>query len=135
MTWPRRATWQGRDDEEGSATVEIVVLLPALLVLLFIAVQAGLMFHARQVVMAAANEGAVAASVERGTAAEGHEIAEGFLAQTADVALSSWTVTATRDADQAVVVVTGRPYTVVPFIAPTVTGRAALPAEIVQGTP
>lgn len=121
-----------RRDEEGSTSVELVVLLPALFALLFLGVQAGLIFHARQIVLAAANEGAVAAAAEHSTAMDGQATAEGFLAQAGDVALATWTVTATRDTDQASVRVEAVPYSIIPFYAPQVTGTAAMPAEDVR---
>ncbi|MCF4123710.1 pilus assembly protein [Antribacter sp. KLBMP9083] len=131
--WERgRQRQRGQHDQEGSTSVELVVLLPALFGLLFLGVQAGLLFHARQIVLAAANEGAVAAAAEHSTATDGQATAEGFLTQAGDVALATWTVTATRDVDHASVRVEAVPYSIIPFYVPQVTGTAAMPTEEVR---
>ncbi|WP_460889477.1 TadE/TadG family type IV pilus assembly protein [Promicromonospora xylanilytica] len=127
-TWPHCGR-RGRHDEEGSATAELVIVLPAVLLLTFLGVQAGMIYHARQVVLAAANQGALAASSEYGTAADGQAAAGSFLGQTGDVALSTWTVTADRDGERAVVRIEGQPFSVIPFWIPTVSAQASMPAE------
>ncbi|MBB5787452.1 TadE/TadG family type IV pilus assembly protein [Jiangella mangrovi] len=71
-----------RRSERGSATLETVVLWPAVFLLIFGIVHAGLWFHARNVALSAAREGARAASVDGGSG--GAERAADFLASTTD---------------------------------------------------
>lgn len=119
---------RGRHDD-GSVSTELVIVLPAVIALTLLGVQAGLLFHARQVVVAAAHQGALAAASEYGTAADGQAGAEAFLAQTGDSALSSWTVSADRSDEQVVVRIVAEPYSAVPFWSVSVSGQASMPTE------
>ena len=69
MSRPRPAT-SSRRSERGSATIELLILLPALFAVMFIGVQAALYHHARQVAIAAAQEGARTAAGQHGTETE-----------------------------------------------------------------
>jgi len=62
---------RGRRRDEGSATVELMILAPALLAFLLLAVFAGRVALARQSVQAAAAEAARSASIARSSAAAG----------------------------------------------------------------
>lgn len=55
-----------RREERGSLTLETVILWPAVFVLIFGLIHAGLWFHTRNVALAAAQEGARTASVNEG---------------------------------------------------------------------
>jgi Flp pilus assembly protein TadG len=45
-----------RRDDRGSVSIELVILLPALFALMFLGMQAALIYHARTVAIAAAQE-------------------------------------------------------------------------------
>jgi Flp pilus assembly protein TadG len=60
----------------GEAEIEFLLVLVTLLALIFGAVQIGLLFYARSIVVAAANRGAQAASASSGTLATGQQAAE-----------------------------------------------------------
>jgi Flp pilus assembly protein TadG len=60
----------------GEAEIEFLLILVTLLALIFGAVQIGLLFYARSIVVAAANRGAQEASASRGTLATGQQAAE-----------------------------------------------------------
>ncbi|GAA1874137.1 hypothetical protein GCM10009751_37090 [Myceligenerans crystallogenes] len=109
--------------------------MPVVFGLIFLGVQAGLVFHARQVALAAANQGVVAASVEEGTAEAGHAAADDFLGQVGGAVLRSWNVTATRDADRSAVTVQARPYAILADLVPEVSATAQMPTETVRGAP
>ena len=53
--------------ERGSASIQMVVLLPALFAVMFLGMQAALIYHARSLAIASAQEGARAAGAENGT--------------------------------------------------------------------
>ncbi|RPF21465.1 TadE/TadG family type IV pilus assembly protein [Myceligenerans xiligouense] len=118
-----------RRHDDGSVSTELVIVLPAVIALTFLGIQAGVLFHARQVVLAAANQGALAAASEYGTAADGQAGAEAFLAQTGDSALSSWTVSADRSDEQVVIRIVAEPYSAIPFWSVSVSGQASMPTE------
>jgi Flp pilus assembly protein TadG len=113
--------------QAGSATTELVLLMPVVLLLVLLIVQFGLWLHARQVATAAAQEGLVAARVETGTAAAGHARAVAFLTQTGG--LRDVGVDASRDVTTARVTVTGTTPTVLPGTALGVSAVAEGPVE------
>src|SRR3954453_1755132 len=76
-----RRSWRcsRRAADVGSATLEIVVLFPAVLLATFGLVQGALYYHARDVALAAANDGLTAARSRAGTAEGGRNAALTFL--------------------------------------------------------
>jgi Flp pilus assembly protein TadG len=127
-------TGRGRRDDRGSITLEMIVALPALLGLFFTCVQAGLVYHARQVVIAAANQGAFAAAAEYGTGSDGAAAATSFLEQVGDDALTEWSVGATRNATTVRVQITAQSYSILPGFEPEVSAVASAPAEALTGS-
>ncbi len=71
--------------EAASSTTELVLLMPVALLAVMLVVQAGLYFHARQVVQAAAQEALEAAQGEGGNAHAGRLRAQSFLDETGGV--------------------------------------------------
>ena len=129
----RAAPARPRSDR-GSATVQIVVLMPALFLLMFTGMQAALIYHARTVAIAAAQEGARTAAAQYSSGAAGDVAAEQFIASAGggDV-LRGVTVTATRNATTASVVVAGATMSVVPGWTPQIVQSASAPVERVTG--
>ncbi len=103
-----------RRAERGAATTELVVATPLLLLLVLLVVQFALWEHAIHIADAAAQEGARAARLEGGTAADGAERAREFLAQLSPTILVHPQVTARRTADTAQVEITGQVMAVLP---------------------
>jgi Flp pilus assembly protein TadG len=114
--------WHG---EAGAVVTETVIVVPVLLLLITLIFQFALWYHAEHVVQAAAEEGARAARLEGGTAADGQARAEDFLAHAGPNIVHDPTVTATRDPDVATVTVTGTAVEVVPGLHLPVRARAA----------
>jgi Flp pilus assembly protein TadG len=104
-----------RRDEHGSATLEIAVLFPAVLLATFGLIQGALYYHARDVALAAATDGLTAARARSGSGEEGRQAATAFLQRAGgeDVLLGS-SVTSVRTATTATVRVTGRTLSLVP---------------------
>ena len=125
MTGPRPF----RVDERGSASVELVVLMPLLLLILFSSVQGAVYYHASTLAMAAAQEGARAASRENGTLAAGISAASAFVTDTAGDSLTAVTISGSRTAAIATITVTGSSLSLVPGWNPTVEQSASLPVE------
>jgi Flp pilus assembly protein TadG len=121
-------------NDRGSATVQLVVLMPALFLLMFTGMQAALIYHARTVAIAAAQEGARTAAALYSSAAAGDGAAEQFIASAGgEGVLRSIAVTATRDATTASVVVAGTTMSVVPGWKPQIVQSASAPVERVTG--
>lgn len=103
--------------DHGSATLEIVVLFPALMLLIFGLIQGALWFHARNIALAAANDALTAARSEQGTASAGQDAATSFIARTGgDSVLPGAYVTVTRTGTRVTVTVTGRALSVFPGV-------------------
>lgn len=117
-------------DERGSVSIEMVILLPALFAVMFLGMQAALFYHARTIAIAAAQEGARAASGEDGSQVDGITAATGFITDAGgDSVLPGATVTATRSVTTATVVIEAHSLSVIPGWSPVVRQSASLPVE------
>lgn len=74
--------------ERGSVTLEVAILGPALLLVVFTAVQVGLWAYARSLALAAAQEGARAGAAHGASRSDGVARARAFVADTAGDSLS-----------------------------------------------
>jgi Flp pilus assembly protein TadG len=104
-------------EARGSATLEIVVLFPAVLLATFGLVQGALYYHARDVALAAATDGLTAARSRSGTAEEGRNVALTFLRRAGgDDVLPASLVTSDRTGTTAKVTVSGHALSLVPGV-------------------
>ena len=124
----RRGLGRGRG-ERGSASVELVVLLPLLFAILFAGVQGAVYFHARTLAIAAAQEGARAAAHENATINAGTAAATLFLTDVAGDSLTGVTVTGSRAGTSVTFTVRGSSLSLIPGWTPTVEQSATLPLE------
>ena len=108
----------------------MVFLMPALFLLMFLGLQGALYYHAREVALAAAQEGAREAGSENGTRESGVATANGFLqaAGGSDV-MTSTSVSGSRTTTTATITVTGKSMSVVPGWHVTVSQSASVPVE------
>jgi len=112
------------------ASIQIVVLMPVMFLLMFVGMQAAMIYHARTVAIAAAQEGARAAAAQNGTAAAGHSAAATFVvAAGGEGTLRDVTVTSNRTPTTVTVVVTGTILSVIPGWTPSITQSASAPVE------
>jgi Flp pilus assembly protein TadG len=127
---PRRLTRLGRG-ERGSASVEIAILFPVVLLVITAVVQYGLWFHARSLALAAAQEGVTAARVYQADPTAGTQRAAAFTRDHATDTLTDVTVRATtRGQGRVGIEVTGRALTILPGLPGlAVTQRAEGPVE------
>jgi Flp pilus assembly protein TadG len=101
--------------DRGSASLEIAILGPALLLLIFGLVQAALWFYARNLALAAAQEGADAARGYQASTDAGVTRAESFLQRAAGDSLQSATVSSSGSTPTTVrIEVRGRSLSVIP---------------------
>lgn len=124
---PSKASIHG---DGGSVTLGLTAVFPACLALVLLVVQAALVFHARDIAQAAAQEGLRQARLYDGTADAGRHRAEAFILQAGggDL-LTNTTVTAARDDESARVEVRGHALSLLPGLRPAVAAVAAGPVE------
>ena len=124
----RSSRWLMRG-ERGSSSVEMVIALPLVLTVLFLAVQAGTWFHARSIALASAQSGARTSAMLNSTLEAGLSSAGSFAADVGGTTLTGVTVTGDRTATSTTVTVTGHSVRLVPFMDVTVSQSATLPVE------
>jgi len=123
----------GAGGEQGSVTVEIAILAPVLLLVVFSVVQAGLWSYARSLALGAAQEGVAAGRAHRADAADGRRRAEQFLSRAAGDSLLDRAVQVRATADTLRVEVSGRSLSVLPGV-PGVPVRQAAEGPIERYT-
>ena len=123
------ATSSRRQDERGSGTIELVILLPALFAVMFLGMQAALYYHARTVAIAAAQEGARAAGAETGNESRGVDAANAFIDDIGNDILQHAVAQAERSATTATVVIEARSLSVIPGWNPVIRQSATVPVE------
>ena len=128
MRRPRTSRWLMRG-ERGSSSVEMVIALPIVLTVLFLAVQAGTWFHARSIALASAQSGARTSAMLNSSLEAGLSSARSFAADVGGTTLTGVTVTGDRTATSTTVTVTGHSVRLVPFMDVTVSQSATLPVE------
>ncbi len=117
-------------DEHGSVTIQMVFLMPALFLVMFLGVQGALYYHAREVALAAAQEGAREAGSENRTRDSGVATANTFLRDAGgSEVMTSTSVSGSRTTTTAAVTVTGKSLSVIPGWHVTVTQSASVPVE------
>ena len=128
MRLSRASRWRMRG-ERGSSSVEMVIALPIVLTVLFLAVQAGTWFHARSIALASAQSGARTSAMLNSSLEAGLSSARSFAADVGGTTLTGVTVTGDRTATSTTVTVTGHSVRLVPFMDVTVSQSATLPVE------
>lgn len=129
----RRCTsWVSAQRERGSSSIQLVLLMPALFAVMFLGLQAALMYQGRELAIAAAQEGAREAAAEHGTADGGISTAYSYL-ETSTAGLSGTSVTGWRDGAVASITVTTQTTSVIPGWNPTITQSASMPVERITG--
>ena len=131
-----RARPRGRG-QVGSATLELVVIFPVVLLLIFGIVQAAVYYHGRTLAMLAAQDGLRTAQALDGTAAAGKaQTTSALNGNGATGFLTTPTVTVTRTPTQATVTITARSLALLPGNGIPLTQRATGPIErIPEDTP
>jgi Flp pilus assembly protein TadG len=124
----RRGALRRRHDD-GASSVEMVLLTPALMLFVFTIIQVGLWFHAKQVVTAAAQEGARAARRSGATAADGRAAASAYIARVGGASVTTVTTAGERSATSVQVTVSGRAVRLIPGFPLAVRSTSTGPVE------
>lgn len=117
----RWAGWVGRD--RGASPVELAILLPAILLLLFASIQVAAVFLARAVALNAAQLGTTAQRAYDAPTGAGQSRARDFLARSGDW-LGQPQVTVVQDGTQVTTTVQGTALSLVPGFSFEVSQRA-----------
>ncbi len=120
---------RARSRDEGVATVEASILMPLVMLLVLLAIQIGLLHHAHQSVIAAAQAGGQDAASSGGTVDTGKARAEAFLARVAGNELHDTAVQVSTTGETVTVEVTGTVVSLFPGVQPRVTGTVQVPVE------
>ena len=115
--------------ERGSATVELAVLMPLLLATLFGGIQAGMVFHARHIAIAAAQEGAREASAYQASLPDGISTATTVATDWAGTTLTGLHVTGQRTATRVSITVQGTATSLLPGMTWPIEQTASFPVE------
>ncbi|NIY69485.1 TadE family protein [Streptomyces malaysiensis] len=111
--------------DHGAATTQLVIVVPALVILAMLVVQFALAWHAHHIAQYAAERALAAARVQHGSAAAGQAQAVRSLSQLGSHVLTSPSVTVRRTSTQATVRVQGEVMPVVPGLRLTASGAAS----------
>ena len=117
-----------RGSDRGAAATELVIAVPALLLMMLTVVQFAVYAHARHIAQAVAAQALAAARVDGGTAAAGETAGRQLLSQLGS-ALTQPTVTVRRGPARVAVTVTGSAAHVLPGSALPVTVQDDGPVE------
>ena len=115
--------------EDGGATTEVTVVVPAAILLVFLTVQFALWLHASHVVTAAAQHGLSRLEAERGSSSEAALEARRFLGAAGGGVVLSPSIEVERSSDAARVAVAGSAVTVIPGLHLPVRALAVGPVE------
>ena len=115
--------------EAGVATLAAVLVVPAVVLVILMASQAVVYWHASQLATAAAQEGVRAAQVLDGTEADAQAHAQDFLAQAGPALVLSPSVHVTRSADRARVEIQATAARLVPGLSLDIHADASGPVE------
>lgn len=118
-------------DDDGSVTIEAVIVYPALLAVVFVTIQAGLFYNGREMAISAAQVGVREAVIAGGDAGIAQDAAATWLAEQSAGALDDPAVSVPQADGQIVrVQVTGSVPSLVPGFGPwQITQQAAGPVE------
>jgi Flp pilus assembly protein TadG len=119
----------GRDEESGSAATELVIIMPAVMLLIMLVVQFALYYHGANVATAAAQDAVRAARVEAGSVGAGRNRADALLARSGSGTLEGAQVSVSRDGRRVHVEVTGEVASVIPGVHLHITRDADGPIE------
>ena len=117
--------------ERGSVSVQMVLLMPTLLLVVWIALGAAMYFYGRTTALAAAQAGAAAGAADKATAADCVRTATDLAARAGD-ALAGLHVTCQVRAQAVTATVTGSTLSLVPGWEPVTSQSATVPVEVIS---
>ena len=122
-----------RDPERGFSTLEAVIVIPVVVILTMLVIQYVMLWHARNIAEAAAQNGLRVARGFQATGAQGQASASDYIRNVAGQMLGHPRVNAERGATTVVVTVHAKVISVIPFGSFAVTETATGPVETFAG--
>lgn len=125
--------WGTRD--RGSVSLELVIVFPVFLLLIFGGIQGAMYYYGRSIALAAAQEGSRAAAAQNGSSGTGYSAATTFIAKAGggDV-LQGTQISSSQSATAATVTVRGSSLSILPgWGGPDITQSASAPLERLTG--
>lgn len=117
-------------DEQGSSSLQLVILLPVLFSIMFLGVQAAMYYYARTLATAAAEEGARTAAAHNASPHDGAAAATSCIGRTGGGSvIEDSRVTVERTTTATTVTIRGFSLSVIPGWRITVTQSASAPIE------
>jgi Flp pilus assembly protein TadG len=126
---PRTRRRRNATSDAGTSTVELVITMPALLLMVLAVIQFGLWMHAQHVALAAAQEGARAGRAYGSAEHAAHDRARASLADLGPRILRDPAVDVARTPDEVTVTVTGHATAIVGLFPLPVREQARAPIE------
>jgi Flp pilus assembly protein TadG len=127
----RAETWaRAHRGEEGTVVPVFVLVVPALILLVFLAIQFALWAMAAQAVQAAAAAGGQAARAYQANPDTARTIAQDAIGTLGGSMVRHAHVAVDSSAGETLVQVTGQVYAVVPFLSISVTGKSQAPDQL-----
>ncbi|MFF3909780.1 TadE/TadG family type IV pilus assembly protein [Streptomyces sp. NPDC001848] len=123
------ASLRDRCRDRGAVSTQLVLVVPALLLIALLVVQFALVWHARHIAQYAAERALAAARVEHNTAEDGQAQARRSLTALGNRVLTNPSVAVERTATQTTVRVRGAVVRVVPGLTLHASGTASGPTE------
>lgn len=121
----------GKDRERGSVSVQMVLLMPTMLLIVWIALGAAMYYYGRTTALAAAQAGAAAGAADKATTADCVRTATDLAARAGD-ALAGLQVSCRVRAQTVTATVTGSTLSLVPGWEPVTVQSATVPREVVS---
>ena len=118
-----------RRTEDGSATLEMVLATPLLMLCILLIIQFGVWEHASSVARAAAQDGLRMTRTDGGTAADGENRAYSLMGQLGQNVLVSPTVTVDRNDDMAAIRIDAYSQSLIPGVSLPIHAFATGPVE------
>ena len=118
-----------RDGERGAATTALILILPVVLLTVMVVVQFALAYHARQVLTAAAQDAAFAATASGASPDTATNTAQHVVDSAGSGLVHDVMIQVSGDTDEIRVELTATVSSVVPGLELTVSGSSAAPTE------
>ncbi|MFI1259160.1 TadE/TadG family type IV pilus assembly protein [Streptomyces netropsis] len=126
--WSRSLAALGRERDRGALSLELMMVFPAVLLLVMLTVHVGLWWHARNVALAAAQQGVERARVRGASIATGTAEAQSFVGR-AGGSISGAQVSGSRGGQTVRIEVSGHVDTLIPGLKLPVSQHAEAATE------
>ncbi|MEU2514517.1 TadE/TadG family type IV pilus assembly protein [Streptomyces syringium] len=126
--WSRTLAGRGRERDRGALSLELMMVFPAVLLLVMLAVHVGLWWHARNVALAAAQQGVERARVRGASIGAGTAEAQSFVGR-AGGSISGAQVSGSRGGQTVRIEVSGHVDTLIPGLKLPVSQHAEAATE------